>query len=184
MEAVDDTARAHLRRLRSLDPPWTYSQSAQALGMSHPPARSSQLGVDRILPMRDEPPQGVRRTPGSTALRHWHLAWKAAATVAPEVDGKRQHVVQVQRAHGGGHPGARRGAGAHQVLKTLPLKGRTGHARRCEAFVQLMMDQARSERQLRTADARRGRLSGSDSPSRSEVRNQQGSQGCYPIHRA
>jgi hypothetical protein len=34
MEAVDDTARAHLRRLRSMDPPWTYSQSAQALGMS------------------------------------------------------------------------------------------------------------------------------------------------------
>src|SRR6266516_2516929 len=52
----------------------------------------------------------------------------------------------------------------HQVLKTLPLKGLTGQALRFEAFVQLMMGQARSERQLRTAQERRVRLGGSDSP--------------------
>ncbi len=51
-----------------------------------------------------------------------------------------------------------------QVLKTLPLKELTGHALRFEAFVQLMMRQARSERQMRTAQGRRTRLGGSDSP--------------------
>jgi integrase-like protein len=51
-----------------------------------------------------------------------------------------------------------------QVLKTLPLKGLTGQALRFEAFVQLMMGQARAERRLRTAQERRARLGGSDSP--------------------
>jgi transposase InsO family protein len=51
-----------------------------------------------------------------------------------------------------------------QVIKTLPLKDLTGHALRFEAFVQLMMRQARSERQLRAAHGRRTRLGGSDSP--------------------
>ena len=51
-----------------------------------------------------------------------------------------------------------------QVLKTLPLKALTGHALRFEAFVQLMMGQARSERRLRNAQERRGRLGGFDSP--------------------
>jgi hypothetical protein len=52
----------------------------------------------------------------------------------------------------------------HQVLKTLPLKGLTGQAIRFEAFVQLMMGQARSERRLRNAQERRIRLGASDSP--------------------
>ena len=53
---------------------------------------------------------------------------------------------------------------AQQVLKTLPLKGLTGHALRFEAFVHLMMGQARSERRLRNTQERRVRLRGSDSP--------------------
>ena len=52
----------------------------------------------------------------------------------------------------------------HQVLKTLPLKGLVGQALRSEAFVQLMIGQARAERRLRTAQERRARLSGADSP--------------------
>jgi hypothetical protein len=52
----------------------------------------------------------------------------------------------------------------HQVLKTLPLKGLLGQAVRFEAFVQLMIGQARAERRLRTAQERRARLGGSDSP--------------------
>ncbi len=52
----------------------------------------------------------------------------------------------------------------HQVIKTLPLKGLTGQALRFEAFVQLMMGQARAERRLRTAQERRARLGGSASP--------------------
>jgi len=51
-----------------------------------------------------------------------------------------------------------------QVLKTLPLKGLLGQAVRFEAFVQLMIGQARAERRLRTAQERRARLGGSDSP--------------------
>jgi hypothetical protein len=52
----------------------------------------------------------------------------------------------------------------HQVIKTLPLKGLLGQALRFEAFVQLMMGQARAERRLRTSQERRARLGGSDSP--------------------
>ena len=51
-----------------------------------------------------------------------------------------------------------------QVIKTLPLKDLIGHVLRFEAFVQLMMRQARSERQMRAAQGRPTRLGGSDSP--------------------
>jgi hypothetical protein len=60
----------------------------------------------------------------------------------------------------------------HQVIKTLPLTGLIGQAVRFEAFVQLMIGQARAERRLRTAQERRVRLGGSDSPSRYDVSNQ------------
>jgi Integrase core domain len=52
----------------------------------------------------------------------------------------------------------------HQLITTLPLKGRCGQALRFEAFVRLMMDQARAEHRLRTAQERRARLGGSPSP--------------------
>ena len=52
----------------------------------------------------------------------------------------------------------------HQVIKTLPLKGLIGQALRWEAFVQLMRDQARAESRLRSAQQRRARLGGFDSP--------------------
>ena len=101
MEAVYYAARANLRRLMHLHPQWTHSQYAQALGMSrgwvkkwkkrlqeaepedeqvlssrsrarmHPPERISQVVVDRILQMRDEPPEGLRRTPGPKALLYY-----------------------------------------------------------------------------------------------------------------
>ena len=51
-----------------------------------------------------------------------------------------------------------------QVIKTLPLKGLCGQALRFEAFVQLMIGQARSERRVRTAQERRARLGASASP--------------------
>jgi hypothetical protein len=51
-----------------------------------------------------------------------------------------------------------------QVIKTLPLKGLGGKALRFEAFVRLMMDQARAEHRLRTAQERRARLGGDASP--------------------
>jgi transposase InsO family protein len=174
MEAVYYAVRANLRRLMHLHPQWTQPQYAQAVGMSvgwvkkwkkrlqeaepedeqvlhsrsrarlHPPARSSQAVVERILQMRDEPPEGLRRTPGPKALLYylprdeqlqgerlprssrtiyrilqqagriahrlpqvhepqerpapmsqWQLDFKDVTTVPPEVDGKRQHVVEV-----------------------------------------------------------------------------------------
>ena len=51
-----------------------------------------------------------------------------------------------------------------QLVKTLPLKGLWDKALRFEAFVQLMMGQARAEHRLRTAQERRARLGGYASP--------------------
>src|SRR3989442_14349216 len=86
MEGVYYAVRANLRRLMHLHPQWTQPQYAQAVGMSvgwvkkwkrrlqeagpgdqqglhsrsrariHPPERTSQVVVDRITQMRDEPP--------------------------------------------------------------------------------------------------------------------------------
>ncbi len=101
MEAVYYAARGNLRRLMRLHPHWTHQQYAQAVGMSrgwvkkwkkrlqeaeledeqvlhsrsrarkHPPERLSQTVVDRIIQMRDEPPEGLRRTPGPKALLYY-----------------------------------------------------------------------------------------------------------------
>ena len=101
MEAVYYAARANLRRLLSLYPTWTRQQYAQALGMSlgwvkkwskrlreappqdesvlagqsrarkHPSERISQHVVERILELRDEPPEGLGRTPGPKALLYY-----------------------------------------------------------------------------------------------------------------
>ncbi len=174
MEAVYYAARGNLRRLMRLHPQWTHQQYAQAVGMSRgwvkkwkkrlqkaepedeqvlhshsrarkqPPERISQAVVERIIQMRDEPPEGLRRVPGPKALlyylprdeqvqgerlprssrtiyrilqqagriaqrrpylhepqerptpmSHWQLDFKDASTVPAEVDGKRQHVVEV-----------------------------------------------------------------------------------------
>ena len=101
MEAVYYAVRANLRRLMHLHPQWTQPQYAQAVGMSvgwvkkwkkrlqetepedeqvlhsrsrariHPPERIGQAVVDRILQMRDEPPEGLRRTPGPKAILYY-----------------------------------------------------------------------------------------------------------------
>ena len=101
MEVVDSAARANLRRLMRLQPQWTQPQYAAAVGMElcwvkkwkkrleeaepedeqvlhsrsrarkHPPERISQAVADRIVEMRDEPPEGLRRTPGPKALLYY-----------------------------------------------------------------------------------------------------------------
>src|SRR5438552_17165154 len=101
MEAVYYAARANLRRLLSQQPAWTRQQYAEAVGMSkgwvkkwvkrlreappedqavlhsqsrarkHPPERLSEVVVDRLLQMRDQPPEGLRRTPGPKALLYY-----------------------------------------------------------------------------------------------------------------
>ena len=101
MEVVYYAARANLRRLMALHPEWTQQQYATAVGMSvgwvkkwkqrleeadpadeqvlhsrsrarkHPPERISQAVVERIVAMRDEPPEGLRRRPGPKALLYY-----------------------------------------------------------------------------------------------------------------
>jgi len=101
MEAVYYAARANLCRLLMQHPLWTRRQLAQATGMSvswvdkwkkrlqsashtdeqvlhglsraphHPPARLDPQVVDRLLEMRDQPPEGLGRTPGPKALLYY-----------------------------------------------------------------------------------------------------------------
>ena len=101
MEVVYYAARANLRRLLSQYPSWTRQQYAQAVGMSlgwvkkwskrlreappedeavlqgqsrarkHPSERISQRVVERILELRDQPPEGLGRTPGPKALLYY-----------------------------------------------------------------------------------------------------------------
>jgi len=101
MEAVYYAARGNLRRLLQLHPSWTRAQFAQATGMSlswvdkwkkrlasvppeekqvlrglsraphHPHPRLDPLVVDRLLEMRDQPPEGLGRTPGPKALLYY-----------------------------------------------------------------------------------------------------------------
>jgi hypothetical protein len=101
MEVVYYAARANLRRLMRLHPQWTHKQYAQAVGMSqswvkkwkkrleeaepedeqvlhsrsrarkHPPERVREGVVDCILQIRDEPPEGLQRTPGPRAILYY-----------------------------------------------------------------------------------------------------------------
>lgn len=101
MEVVYYAARANLRRLMGLYPHWTQQQYAQAVGMSlgwvkkwkkrlqeaapeedqvlqsrsrarkHPPERISQTVTDRMIQMRDAPPEGLQRTPGPKAILYY-----------------------------------------------------------------------------------------------------------------
>lgn len=98
MEGGYDAARANLRWLMGRHPQWAQQQDATAVGMSlgwvkqwkqrlrqaeaddeqvlhsrsrarqHPPERISQAVADRLVQMRDEPLEGLRRTPGPKAL--------------------------------------------------------------------------------------------------------------------
>src|SRR5215471_9490541 len=101
MEAVYYAARANLRRLMLLHPNWTRGQLAQATGMSrswvdkwkkrlwsaplddeqvlrglsraphHPPPRLDPQVVDRLLEIRDDPPEGLGRIPGPKAILYY-----------------------------------------------------------------------------------------------------------------
>lgn len=101
MEADYYAARANLRRLLNQFPTWTRQQYAQAVGMSlgwvkkwshrlraappedevvlqghsrartHPSQRISQRVVERLLELRDHPPEGLGRTPGPKALLYY-----------------------------------------------------------------------------------------------------------------
>ena len=101
MEAVYYAARANLQRLLRQHPHWTRPQLAQATGMSrswidkwkkrllsapndneqvlrglsraphHPRPRLDQQVVDRVLEIRDDPPEGLGRIPGPKAILYY-----------------------------------------------------------------------------------------------------------------
>ena len=101
MEAVYYAARANLRRLMREHPTWKQAQYATTVGMSvgwvkkwlkrlrqgppndeavlggqsrarkHPPERIREVVVDRILEIRDQPPEGLGRTPGPKAILYY-----------------------------------------------------------------------------------------------------------------
>lgn len=101
MEAVYYAARANLQRLLCHHPDWTRSQLAQATGMSlswidkwkkrllqtpdtdeqvlrglsraphHPRPRLEQQVVDRVLEIRDDPPEHLGRIPGPKAILYY-----------------------------------------------------------------------------------------------------------------
>lgn len=101
MEAVYYAARANLRRLLIAHPSWTRAQFAQATGMSrswvdkwkkrllsvplddeqvlyglsraphHPPPRLDPEVIDRLLEIRDDPPEGLGRTPGPKTILYY-----------------------------------------------------------------------------------------------------------------
>ncbi len=101
MEAVYYAARANLQRLLRQYPDWTRPQLAQATGMSvsridtwekrllhapkddeqvlhglsraphHPLPRLNQQVVDRVLEIRDDPPEGLGRTSGPKAILYY-----------------------------------------------------------------------------------------------------------------
>jgi transposase InsO family protein len=101
MEAVFYAARANLRRLLWQHPDWTQQQYAEAVGMSggfvkkwkkrlreaevtdeqvlhsrsrarkRPPERIGLEVCERIVELRKEPPEGLRRTPGPKALLYY-----------------------------------------------------------------------------------------------------------------
>jgi hypothetical protein len=101
MEAVYYAARGKLRWLLSLHPDWTHAELAQACGMSvgwvkkwkqrlqaahpqdetvlhsrsrarlHPPEQLDERVVECVLAIRDQPPEGLRRTPGPKAILYY-----------------------------------------------------------------------------------------------------------------
>ena len=101
MEAVYYAARANLRRMLWQHPDWTHQQYAEAVGMSRafvkkwkkrllaaevgdeqvlhsrsrarkqPPERLSAAVAQRIVQLRQTPPEGLRRTPGPKALLYY-----------------------------------------------------------------------------------------------------------------
>ena len=101
MQALYYAARGNLRWLLRLHPQWSQRQLAQALGMSrswvskwikrlqsappddeevlqglsrapkHPPEQLDARVIDRILEIRDQPPEGLGRTPGPKAILYY-----------------------------------------------------------------------------------------------------------------
>jgi hypothetical protein len=60
-----------IKRLREALPEDEAVLHSQSRARKHPPARISQVVVDRLIEMRDQPPEGLTRTPGPKALLYY-----------------------------------------------------------------------------------------------------------------
>jgi hypothetical protein len=59
------------QRLQEAEPEDEQGLPSRSRAPIHPPEPISQAVVDRIIEMRDEPPEGLRRTPGPKALLYY-----------------------------------------------------------------------------------------------------------------
>src|SRR6266699_6151760 len=162
MEAVYYAARANRRRLMILHPNWTRGQLAHATGMSkswidkwkkrllsvplddeqvlcvlsraphHPPPQLDSQVIDRLLEIRDDPPEGLGRTPGPKAIlsylnrdetlkeRKLRLP-KSTRTVHRHMPGKRTHRLSPPHSERTPGPSCADAALATRRAKTPPL---------------------------------------------------------------
>ncbi len=59
------------KRLQEADPEDTQVLHSRSRARTHPPARISEPVVERILQIRDVPPEGLQRTPGPKAILYY-----------------------------------------------------------------------------------------------------------------
>jgi len=60
-----------VKRLQEAPPEDEAVLHSQSRARKHPPERISEVVVDRLLEMRDQPPEGLGRTPGPKALLYY-----------------------------------------------------------------------------------------------------------------
>ncbi len=130
MEAVYYAARANLRRLMILHPHWTRAQLAQATSMSkswvdkwkkrlldvpfddeqvlqglsraphHPLPRLDSHVVDRVLDIRDNPPESLGRTPGPKAILYYLSRDEALKEGGPRLPKSTRTIHRILRENG------------------------------------------------------------------------------------
>jgi hypothetical protein len=59
------------KRLQEAEPEDEQVLHSRSRARIHPPERISQAVVERIIQMREEPPEGLRRTPGPKAILYY-----------------------------------------------------------------------------------------------------------------
>ena len=59
------------KRLQEADPEDPQVLHSRSRARTHPPARISEPVVERIIQMRDAPPEGLQRTPGPKAILYY-----------------------------------------------------------------------------------------------------------------
>lgn len=129
-EAVLVADRAHLRKLLRDHPEWPYQEYADQIGRSlgwikkwtkrlrevppddeavlwsrssarkHPPPKTSAAAIERILDIRDHPPQNLHRTPGPRAILYYLSQDKALHSSGGLVPRSTRTIWQILTQHG------------------------------------------------------------------------------------